>query len=350
MIDMKARFKFFEPQTASENLWNLLYLFFKKIQLEMYPDDPIHSKETIKKDILLPNPDMKNYRWFVYNKDETQIIGSSRLSIYKKSSPAYEANAHIAFGFLFVDQEFRRLGIGTDLLKILVTKALEEKKTVFQVGSHLQSAYAFCKVFGGKIAITEEESRLNLADIDWNMIEKWKKEGSSKAKGVSLKRFETVAQDDIEDFCQLSTELLNQVPKEDLEWEANETPETRRQREDREKKLGTIWTTIISREANGTISGLTETFYHPDRATLLYQGLTGVKEEYRGRGLGKWLKAEMVSYVKERFPDVKSIVTDFALTNDPMIAINRRLGFKLYKKYKDYKFKVDELTRRLKDF
>ncbi|MFX0170995.1 MAG: GNAT family N-acetyltransferase [Candidatus Hodarchaeota archaeon] len=347
---MRALIKLFEPQTASEDMWNLLYLFFKKIWLEMYPDDPIHSKETIKKDILLPNPDMKNYRWFAYDKNETQIIGYGRLSIYKKSSPAYEANAHIAFGFLYVDQEFRRLGIGTDLLKILVKKVSEEKKTVFQGGGHLQSAYAFCKAFGGKIAITEEESRLNLADIDWSMIETWKKEGPARAKGVSLERFETVAQDDIEDFCQLSTELLNQVPKEDLEWEANETPETRWLREDREKKLGTVWTTIISREANGTISGLTETFFHPDRVTLLYQGLTGVKEEYRGRGLGKWLKAEMISYVRERFPDVKSIVTDFALTNDPMIAINRSLGFKFYKKYNEYKFKVEELNRCLKNF
>jgi len=347
MIEMNAHINFFEPKTTSDDLWDLLYSFLEKIWLEMHPDDPLPSKEVTKKDILLPNPDLRNYRWLAYTEDETLVIGYGRVSIYKRSSPAYEANKHIAFGILFVDKEFRRLGIGTELLKILVTKVREEKKTVFQGGSHLQSAYAFCKAFGGKVAITEEESRMNLSDVDWNMIETWKSEGSSRASGITVERFNIAAEKDIEDFCQIYTEVLNQVPKEDVEWEAKETPETRRQREDREKKLGTIWTTIISREANGTISGLTETFYYPDRATLLIQGLTGVKEEYRGRGLGKWLKAEMVSYARERFPDVRLIATDFALTNDPMIAINRRLGFKFYKKYNEYKFKVDELYRCL---
>ncbi|MFX0204998.1 MAG: GNAT family N-acetyltransferase [Candidatus Hodarchaeota archaeon] len=344
---MKTHIRIFDPEKASDELWDLLYPLFEKIWLEMHPDDPLPSKETTKKDILLPDPDMKNYRWLAYNKDETLIIGYGRVSIYKRSSPAYYENKHIAFGSLFTDQEFRRSGIGTELLKILMTKVLEEKKTVFQGGSHLPSAYAFCKAFGGKIAITEEESRLNLAEVDWNMIEAWKKDGPLKAKGASLIRFETVAEDDIEDFCQIYTEVLNQVPKEDVEWEAKETPETRRQREDREKKLGAIRTTFISKEADGTISGITETFYHPDRKTILDQGLTGVKEEYRGRGLGKWLKAEMLSYVRERFPDVGVIATDFALTNDPMIAINRRLGFKFYKKYKAYKFDVEELSRSL---
>jgi GNAT superfamily N-acetyltransferase len=125
MIEVNIQIKFLDPKTTSDDLWDLLYSFFEKIWLEMNPDDPIPSKESTKKDILLPNPDFRNYRWLAYNEDETLILGYSRVSIYKKSSPAYEANKHIAFGLLFVDKEFRRLGIGTELLKILVAKVIE---------------------------------------------------------------------------------------------------------------------------------------------------------------------------------------------------------------------------------
>ena len=52
---------------------------------------------------------------------------------------------------------------------------------------------------------------------------------------------------------------------------------------------------------------------------------------YRERGLGKWLKAEMLKYAKRTFLELKFVVTDFAVTNAPMIAINKKLGFKKVK-------------------
>ena len=88
-------------------------------------------------------------------------------------------------------------------------------------------------------------------------------------------------------------------------------------------------------------------FYFPDKQMMLNQNLTGVKEEYRGRGLGKWLKAAMLEWIKEEYPEVQIIVTGNATTNAPMLAINKRLGFKEYKSGTAYKFQVDELSEKL---
>jgi RimJ/RimL family protein N-acetyltransferase len=197
------------------------------------------------------------------------------------------------------------------------------------------------------IALVEEINRLKMVDIDWDMINKWIWEGQKKAKGVTLNRFEIAPEESIEEFCQLFTEVINQVPKGDMEWEFKETSKTRRMREKRYKKLNNIWTTIISKEKDGTISGLTETFYRSDQSSILQQGLTGVKKEFRGRSLGKMLKAEMITYIKEAFPEVKIIYTDFAITNEPMIEINKRLGFRLYKANTEYKFQVMALCKIL---
>lgn len=338
----------FDPHTTSDELWGKFFQYYVRIFEEMFPDDPPPSKETIKKDMKNPHPDNKDYRWIVSEEQSSNVIGYGRVTVYNESSPAYQANKHVAFGNLFVDKSHRRLGFGTNLLKTLVNKVKDENKTIFQGGSLLESGKAFCERYGGKIALTEEESRLKLEEVNWEMLNEWIDEGTRRAEGVTIERFEAVPEKDLSDYCQLFTATINQVPKGELEWEHVETPETRRKREKRNKSLNQTWTTLITRETDGTISGLTETFYQPDQAILLFQGLTSVRKEYRGRGLGKWLKAEMLKYAKKTFPEVKVVVTDFAVTNDPMIAINKRLGFRKHKIWKEYKFNTEELSHSLK--
>ena len=53
------------------------------------------------------------------------------------------------------------------------------------------------------------------------------------------------------------------------------------------------------------------------------------------------MKAEMLTYVKEKFPEVKTIATDFAATNAPMIAINEKLGFKSINSWTTFEFQVE---------
>ena len=85
-------------------------------------------------------------------------------------------------------------------------------------------------------------------------------------------------------------------------------------------------------EPDGKISGLTEIrFSEINTPELLNQALTGVKSIYRGRGLGKWLKALMLLYIRENLPQAKYFITGNAEHNAPMLSINDRLGFKPYR-------------------
>jgi RimJ/RimL family protein N-acetyltransferase len=57
----------------------------------------------------------------------------------------------------------------------------------------------------------------------------------------------------------------------------------------------------------------------------LYAGLTGVRREYRGRGIAKALKVKALRFAKEA--GAPRIYTDNDTTNLEMIAINDKLGF-----------------------
>ena len=342
---MEYEIRIFDPKVASEDLIDSFVSLEIELYREEYPEDPIPSKEDKKKALLLPDPNLTIIYWIAYVKDQNQVIGSVYLRIYEKKHPGYESNKHMAFLHIVVTSEFRRKGIGTSILRKVLVRLKKENKSIVQGGSQIESGKSFCVSLDGQKAMIEEESRLNFDNVDWNMIDEWRKEGKDRALGVTIENFERVPDQDIEDFCKLFTHTLNLIPKGELEWEGKITPEIRRESESRYVKLKTLRTTFVSKEEDGTISGLTETFLFNDRPTLLYQGLTGVKKEYQERGLGKWLKAEMLFYCREKLPNVKFVATDFALVNKPMIAINRKLGFKHYKTWVDYKFSVKSLTK-----
>ena len=99
-------------------------------------------------------------------------------------------------------------------------------------------------------------------------------------------------------------------------------------------------TTMYSKERDGKISGLTETDYLKELGHKISQRETGVRQAYKGRGLGKMLKAKMLLYIRREYPDVKYISTGNADSNAPMLSINQRLGFKRHLPIKVYKLKI----------
>ena len=101
-------------------------------------------------------------------------------------------------------------------------------------------------------------------------------------------------------------------------------------------------------EEDGEISGLTEMEYNPGLKTMITQGLTGVKEKHRGRGLGKWLKSAILLQVKEQYPEVKTVRTENVTTNAPMLSINNRLGFKFHRESIEAQIILEKLKQYLK--
>ncbi|NPD88833.1 MAG: GNAT family N-acetyltransferase [Asgard group archaeon] len=194
---------------------------------------------------------------------------------------------------------------------------------------------------------TIEVNRLYFDEVDWDLMNQWKEEGRRNAEiaGISLLLFEECPEEILEDFVDLYTEIGNLIPYEDEvkdEEDFLETSTSRRGREEIRKKHGEIWLTAVSKEKDGKISSLTEIVNTPDKTHIANQLLTGVQPRYRGRGLGKWLKAEMLFLVREKIPEVIVIHTGNSKVNNPMLSINERMGFRTVLTVKCFSINIKE--------
>ena len=165
------------------------------------------------------------------------------------------------------------------------------------------------------------------------MVEEWEEAGPVRSPRSTLEWLDDHVPDAIaEEYCEVLTEALNEAPRDELATgDTNITPEVNRHWEDTIKESGGRFLEVVSREEDGAVSGVTAMGYWPDEKTMIHQFITGVRPVYRGRGLGKWLKAANLLRVRREFPQVTVVLTDNAITNEAMLSINERLGFQKHR-------------------
>ncbi|MHA2365372.1 MAG: GNAT family N-acetyltransferase [Candidatus Hodarchaeales archaeon] len=339
-----------DVKNTSENIINnlasLIYQNAKKI--DPYPDV---TMERIKNNLLVEDPLVKTYRWIgILPLEPENIISYGIIYFDANESPHYEKTKHLANVNIIVIPEHRRNGFGRLILRELIPFLESMKKTIIQIHTIQDSGTQFCKKHKGKIINKTFESRLLQREIDWSLMKQWCQEGKIRALCVKIEIFFEIPKQDIEAVAQLSTEVLSQEPSGEVEGSEVITVSEIRSSEEFFRNNNYELIVMVSRESDGRISGVTLTSYSKDQPSRVNQYLTGVKQEFRGRGLGKWLKANMVLHLKKKNPHFKEIITGNRITNDPMLSINQRMGFTLFREEFYFKIIIKELKRKLFSF
>ena len=79
------------------------------------------------------------------------------------------------------------------------------------------------------------------------------------------------------------------------------------------------------------------------------QNDTGVDPAHRERGLGRWLKADMLRRVLAERPGIELVETWNAGSNAPMLAINHELGFRLARVSGNWQADIDVVRKHLEE-
>ena len=268
----------------------------------------------------------------------------------RPGTPEYETNKQFLEADIYVRPDHRRQRIGASWLPLLVELMDRHSCTILKLYTELDPGHAFSKWLGAEPKAKEIENRLRLAGVDWSMAERWAREGAARSPQTKLEIYDGPIPEPMrEEFARQYTALINTIPFEDLDHgEIVVTPEQMREWYSRQEMTGVRQHTVLSRELDGTISGITDVDRASYRPTLIHQQLTAVHPDARGRGLGKWIKAAMLLHLRAIYPEAQWIVTENAGSNAPMLAINNQLGFKEYRVGIAYQIGREKLAARAK--
>lgn len=339
------RYLEFHPEELTHDLWESYFENREQLYRESNPRDPLPSRELRREYMLDPHPDYDVSWWFVLDDDADIVRGTGGIWWTKPQMPNYDSYKEYINLSMRLERSTRSKEVRTAFLKILLEKIEKIGKLIVRVECDHEDQFAFWSELKGEVKAERAESRLYMEDADWHLMQKWNDEGPRNAPRVRIEVFNDIPAADLEEFCLLYTETFNQAPAGDVPAEVVVTPEKRREYEGYFKKQGYEWTTMITREEDGAISGLTEIFHRAQEPFRIEQELTGVQEKYRGRGLGKWLKSEMILFIKKEYPNALYITTGNNDSNAPMLSINDRMGFRVHKKQRFYEFDNPNISR-----
>ncbi|MFQ6013525.1 MAG: GNAT family N-acetyltransferase [Thermoplasmata archaeon] len=324
----------FDPRQASREEWARFHVFRRLRHEEENPGDPLTDDSTDETWMRRGDPEAEEIRFAAIQSGEPEeVIGWLYFSVYREGSPTYATREKEARVSVQVLQPYRRRGVGRMLLAKAAELARERGKSLVIGGTQEADGFAFVEAIGAQVGQRNRESRLHMDRVDWEMVERWAEEGPRRSPRTTLQWLGDHVPDDIvEEYCEVLTESLNEAPRDELETgDMAITPEVNRYWEDNIKESGGRGLDVIGREGDGAISGITAMGYWPDQKTMIHQFITGVRPPYRGRGLGKWLKAANLLRVRRELPQVAVVVTGNATTNAAMLAINERLGFRKHR-------------------
>jgi GNAT superfamily N-acetyltransferase len=224
----------------------------------------------------------------------------------------------------------RRRGVGRQLLDLAIDRAREFGRDHL-VGGSVQirpDGGAFAEAVGARAALQQIRSRLDLREADPGRLDALLAEAWKHAAGYRLVQWEGVPPDEIiGDVAELDSRLNLEAPTGDLELEPErvDADRIRRAEASNVSRGRETFNTGVLRDGRlvgwTAIAGL---LADPQRA---WQQITLVRPEHRGHRLGLVVKLENLRMVRERRPELRFIDTLTALSNAPMSAINRTIGY-----------------------
>ena len=214
----------------------------------------------------------------------------------------------------------------TAVLAELLRRARADGRTsVIAWGDHTPSAHAFWTGLGAELRYTEQESRLDLASVDPELMARWIAAGPADLELVHWAR--RCPEDRIDALVATAT-AMNDAPTDDLEM-ADTVVDAAMVRAEIEARAacGLEYRGVLAVTAGGEAAGTTEVFVNRHRPAASWQWSTVVLPAHRGRGIGRWLKAAMWQRLRATEPEVTALQTGNAASNAHMLAINIEMGF-----------------------
>lgn len=185
----------------------------------------------------------------------------------------------------------------------------------------------FYHQIGGKSVNWLNFYEMNIDSLDYNLLEKWDNSALLDKHELHIENHDFIPEELISKHAKFHTLLSNAIRRLDYSWSVVKSVDYTSKRQALLRLQGKQSKHIYLFDRSNDLVGMTKLVFDPASPERIYQTITGIDKKYEGLGFAKLLKAKMLKRVMQEFPDVKIIETDCLKGNEPMISINKKLGF-----------------------
>lgn len=262
----------------------------------------------------------------------SRVIGAAHLTL-DTSNPQ---TAWVRW--LVVDPARRRGGVGGALVAALQRAA--RAAGFAQLGhaalADSNGAIGFGTAIGAKAGLVVEQNRLVIADLPPGLLDGWIARSSERALGYSLVVFNNECPEEYLERCARAFELMNTAPDQASEPLTVDADRVRAGLAVHAGR-GDGFHTTVRHDPSGELVALTELRHIRFRPWHAGQGDTCTDPAHRDKGLGRWIKAYNLQWLLDKHPEVEEIDTWNADGNEPMLAINRELGYRRLRRWRHWR-------------
>jgi GNAT superfamily N-acetyltransferase len=251
-------------------------------------------------------------------------------------------NTHLAWASITVHPDLRRRGYGSALLDFTKEQARTLGRTSLGIdGWDIEAANGFAARHELPRKGAAINRRQTLADVDVTALAEMYDEARSAASSYELLRFTGHTPDETLQAVAEMTAAINDAPTDDLDIEDEVFPPERIMAyENAQEARGNRLYRVVARHRDtGELAGHSVVAVESERPWIGDQHDTSVVRSHRGHRLGLLLKADMMHWLADVEPGLTTIDTWNMESNDHMIAVNERLGYRALAR--EYAYQLD---------
>ncbi|HET6562582.1 MAG TPA: GNAT family N-acetyltransferase [Marmoricola sp.] len=240
-------------------------------------------------------------------------------------------NRDLAWLDVTVHPEHRRRGLGTATLRFLVDEAAATGRTKLGIdGWDGEAPRRFAARFGFTLGSQAINRRQHLAELSLDALRNKYDEARAHASSYELLRISGRVPEELLPAVSEMWVAINDAPLDDLDIEDEVFPPQRiRDYETATLQRGQRLHRVVARHrGTGELAGHTVVAVEEERPWIGAQHDTSVVRAHRGHRLGLLLKAEMNLWLADTEPQLETVDTWNAESNDHMIAVNELLAYR----------------------
>src|SRR5260370_4026129 len=207
---------------------------------------------------------VESHEYFEISRDGV-MVSSFHGETVTPANPEYATNKHLYWADAYVRRDQRRKGVGSLWGSVLAREMDKHGCTVVGFSAEHEEGHAFLMWLGAKPKLTEIESRLELAGVDWAMVDRWVHKRQQRSPETRLDIHDgPLPEERWAAFAAQRTALLNPDPFEDLELgEIIVTPERIREWNEQLALAATVVHRALTRQPDGTIPRMPHVTWPP---------------------------------------------------------------------------------------